>query len=97
MSKATAAQRRRMDKVAAGCCIACRQDGIVDTPGEIHHCRQHGYRDHWRVICLCPAHHKMTSSVPGIPNRHGTPEVFEEKYGSDGELHLMTCAMLGEL
>jgi hypothetical protein len=34
--------------------------------------------------------------VPGVPNRHATPEDFMARYGSDDELHEMTRKLLGE-
>ena len=95
-NNATVAQRRRMARVAELGCIACRHDGYFGTPAEIHHCKDHGYRNHKKVCSLCPVHHKPTSSIPGILNRHLNPIEFAEKYGTDEELHRKTCALLGE-
>lgn len=96
MSAPTAAQKRRFSFIAEYGCIACRQDGFFGTPGEIHHCKRHGKRDHNRVAMLCPVHHKMTTAMPGILNRHRDRTEFAARYGDDDELHRMTCALLGE-
>jgi hypothetical protein len=96
MSKPTAAQRRRMAQIAAQGCIACFLDGDYGTPGDIHHLKQHGGRDHSQCYCLCPTHHRATNAVPGIPNRHATPKEFAAQYGHDEYLVLLTEKLLGE-
>jgi hypothetical protein len=95
-NNSTAADRARFSRIASLGCIACWQDGNYGTPGEIHHCKKHGYRDHKRVVCICPTHHKMTSAVPGVLNRHKNPIEFAARYGSDDELHHLTKKLLGE-
>lgn len=87
MSRPTAKQKRLWSKVAENCCMACRVEGVFDTPCEIHHARENGgYRDHNKVYGLCPAHHRDTAAVPGVPNRHGDPIEFKRQYGTDSEL-----------
>jgi hypothetical protein len=93
---ATAAQRRRFDKIAALCCLPCQLDGVYGTPATVSHCHDHGNRNHAKVYPCCPQHHLATFAVPGIPNRHATPEEFKARYGSDDELHELTCRLLGE-
>lgn len=97
INNATAAQRSRFNRISEWGCIACREDGFFGTPGEIHHCKRHGKRDHNRVALICPVHHKMTAAMPGILNRHRDPIEFAERYGSDDELHELTCRLLGEI
>lgn len=41
-------------------------------------------------------HHKSVSAIPGILNRHATPEEFKARYGSDDELYDLTRRLLGE-
>ena len=91
---ATAKQKRRFDKISDLGCLPCLIDGIPDTPATIHHCHNYGYRDHNKVIPLCPAHHQIQQALEGIPNREKNPIEFKKKYGSDSELHLMTVRML---
>jgi hypothetical protein len=93
----TAAQKRRMTRLSAQGCLACFIDGNPGTPGDIHHLKKYGGRDHSQCYCLCPAHHRATNAIPGIPNRHATPKEFEARYGSDAFLCTLTEKMLGEL
>lgn len=97
MSEPTAAQRRRWGRVAALGCLPCRMDGYFGTPATISHCHDYGYRDHDKVYPCCPVHHLATEAIPGIPNRHATPEAFRNKFGTDEELHKLTKQMLGEI
>jgi len=96
MINPTAAQKRRWDRVANLGCLPCRLDGFFGTPATISHCHDHGNRDHDRVWPGCPVHHLYQEAVDGIPNRHKNPVEFAEKYGTDDELHRITCALLGE-
>ena len=85
MSRPTAKQRRFFSKVASIGCMACRQENTFSFP-EIHHVKNYGRNDNSKVYGLCPAHHRPTAGVTGIPNRHGNPKEFSEKYGTDSEL-----------
>lgn len=84
-NRPTAAQQRMWNRVFDAGCVACRMNGKFTYP-EIHHVKEYGYRNHDKVYGLCPVHHKATSMVKGIPNRHGTPKEFVEKFGTDQEL-----------
>ena len=95
-NNATAEQRRRFERIAALSCLPCQLDGIYGTPATVSHCHGHGHRDHSRAYPACPQHHLATFAVPEIPNRHATPEEFKARYGSDDELHELTCRLLGE-
>lgn len=92
----TAAQQRRHGKVAALGCLACAEDGHPGTPAQVHHCKEHGYRNHDKVAPLCPPHHGIVDSVPGVINRHKNPVEFRGRYGTDEDLHIKTCILLGE-
>lgn len=81
----TKQQKIYLQKLVDLGCIACYKEGM-DTRPEIHHVRDYGYRDHSKAIPLCPAHHRPTAAVPGVPNIHGDKLWFEEKYGTEKEL-----------
>jgi hypothetical protein len=85
MSKPTAKQRRFFSKVVEVGCMACRQESTFSFP-EIHHVKDYGRNDNSKVYGLCSIHHRPTAGVTGIPNRHGNPKEFAEKYGTDQEL-----------
>jgi len=86
----TAAQKRRMAKVAALPCFGC------NGPANVHHCRHEcgmGQRNHDHVAPLCKWCHQ-----DGPISRHGTgSKEFKETVGSDKELHERTCRRLGEI
>ena len=96
MSKPTAAQKRRWNKIAALGCLPCRMDGNEGTPATISHCHCHGYRNHDTVFGACPAHHLTQFAVPGVPNLEKDSQEFHARYGSFEELHDATCILLGE-
>jgi len=61
MAKATSAEKRHMNKVAAIGCIVCHEFLGVETPAIIHHVRDGlgiGQRNHKIVLPICPGHHK---------------------------------------
>lgn len=92
----TAAQRRTWNKVAEAGCMSCLQEGHHTQP-EIHHVMElGGYRDHNKVFGLCPPHHKMTSAVPGVLNRHRDKLEFAAEYGTDQELFEKCMAIIRE-
>ena len=73
------------DKVASYGCIACRQDGIVNTWVSIHHtdgrtkpgCQR-------KVLALCGPHHQTGGTE--APAIHPWKARFEAKYGTQAEL-----------
>jgi hypothetical protein len=86
MKKPTREQLNKWGLVLGLGCMACRKDGKF-TFGEIHHSRhEYGNRNHDLIFSLCPVHHRPTSGITGIPNRHGNPKEFSAKYGTDKEL-----------
>ncbi len=95
MSKPTEAQKRLWGRIFEAGCVACRKEGKFSFP-EIHHWREYGYRDHSKVFGLCPAHHRPGTAVPGVPNRHGQPIEFRERYRTDEELFAENMKRIGE-
>jgi len=94
----TAAQRKVWGRIAEAGCMACLQNDYHTQP-EIHHIMElGGYRNHDKVFGLCPPHHKMTSAVPGVPNRHRDKLEFAAEFGTDQELFEECMAIIqGEL
>ena len=85
--KATAAERRHMERTAAlGCCV-CRNLDYGPTAAQIHHIRAgHGMSQrasNYLVIPLCPDHHQHGG--PGVAF-HADKTMFERMYGSELEL-----------
>lgn len=85
----TNAERMHMGKVAALGCIACRINGHMDTPAELHHLRD-GYgkgqrASHHEVIPLCPAHHRGTLGL-SVPSIHMSKHDFVAAFGTEREL-----------
>jgi len=84
MSKPTAAQRRRFERVAALGCLAC------GGPACIHHCRHEcgmSQRNHDHIAPLCRWCHQ-----DGPVSRHRAPAMWDDK-----ELHEETQRRLGEI
>jgi hypothetical protein len=81
------ADRDHLDRLAALCCIACRHNGIDDSPAEIHHLRSgvgKGQRSpHNRAIPLCPAHHRTGGHGVAF---HAGKQAFEARFGTEEEL-----------
>lgn len=82
-----------MDTVARLGCIACRKNGITDSPATLHHIRegQGGSQraSNWEVIPLCHPHHQGgdgTASFNGEVAFHLRPLLFEEKFGTEMQL-----------
>jgi len=90
MSKnATAAQRRRMGRIAElGCIIRTCQ-----MPAIVHHCftGAGGHRDHNLIIPLCPKHHAGHGAGVSL---HDGRKAFYEEYGSERELLDMVNLMV---
>lgn len=83
----TKAEKAHMNRVAALGCIACRLEGIEDTPATLHHIRE-GYgrgqrAPHTEVLPLCPVHHQYGG--PGLAF-HADPKAWRARYGSEREL-----------
>lgn len=88
----TKLEREWMDKAVRLGCIACRVDGRLYEPAEIHHIVSGSRRmGHLFTIPLCPAHHRHgTQDAPSV---HPWKRRFEDRYGSQ----LVLLAMVKEL
>jgi hypothetical protein len=81
----TAVERDWLDRLCELSCIACRKDGIDDTPGEVHHIVQGNRRlGHLFTLLLCPPHHRGDGRE--VPSVHFTKRTFVQRYGSELEL-----------
>lgn len=79
-------------------CIACWLDGRGFSPACIHHILRGGVRmGHLWTLPLCPGHHQDGHGAPGLIARHPWKVRFEERYGTELELLVLTyervCAM----
>lgn len=81
----TKAESDHMGRVAELGCVACMVLGYEGTPAEIHHLRDGagaGQRSgHFRVIPLCPFHHRQ-----GPDAFHISPARFQRKFGNEADL-----------
>ena len=82
------------DKVAALCCVICRNEGLADdSPAVIHHVVECKKRKGWKYILpLCPAHHD--GSGRGI-SRHPFKQAWEAAFGTERELVEQTWRDVG--
>lgn len=86
------AEREHMGRVAALCCIVCRNENLGDTPAGIHHIRAgqgHKRASDYDTLPLCPCHHQDgdgTATYAGEIAYHHSPEEFERRYGTELEL-----------
>ena len=86
--------RRYMDRVARLGCVACRLDGFVGTPAQLHHPREGrgmGNRaSDWLVIPLCHTHHQGADGI------HTRPRDFRARYGDELDLLAKVIELLNE-
>lgn len=92
----TKAEQSHMDKVARLGCIVCRNEGLGETPAELHHIRegQGGAMraDNYSVIPLCHAHHRTGGYGIAI---HAGQEKWESENGTERELLLQVWREVG--
>ena len=83
----TKAEREHMGIVAGSFCIVCRNEGLGESPAELHHPRflaGGGQRSsHMDVIALCPIHHRLGGYGVAI---HAGQEEWERRHGTEAEL-----------
>ena len=82
----TKAERSHYDRLVRIGCIACRNQGIHDSPAEIHHTKigitGAGKKSGWiNAIPLCPPHHRL-----GKLAYHVSPKSWEAFHGTQAEL-----------
>jgi hypothetical protein len=105
--KPTKAQQKRFERLKQLGCIACRKEGLVIFPVEIHHMNLGGKAGQKRLghdftIPLCAWHHRGTNVHPGGvcltltlgPSLAKQSKLFRETYGTDDELLAEVNAML---
>lgn len=88
----TKAQKRVADKIAALGCIVCVNEGLGETPCQIHHCETGagGRRDHDKIIGLCDFHHNGAEGVHKLSR-----PIWQEKYGTEQQLMLQVRHEIG--
>ena len=77
-----------LDRVANLGCIVCLNQGLGQTPANVHHIRT-GYGVSQRApdsetIPLCPTHHQ--NPAHGELAYHANPQLFQDRYGTELEL-----------
>lgn len=81
------AEREHLNKVADLCCIVCINQGVADSPAQIHHIRtgqgMSQRSSHYETIPLCPVHHQHGGYGVAI---HAGQKTWESLYGTELEL-----------
>lgn len=94
----TKAEKLHLSRVAELCCIVCRNEGLGDTPAEIHHCSSGTgmsvRADNFHVIPLCHTHHRTGGHGVAI---HAGRQSWENKFGTETELLVQVLYELGEV
>lgn len=86
----TKTEREHMTRVAALCCIVCRNAGLGDSPAELHHIGNGTIgkkASNHEVIPLCPNHHRLGGHGVAV---HAGRKAFEANYGTERELLAQT-------
>jgi hypothetical protein len=91
----TAAQKRRMDRVASLGCIACLNLFHDYSPALIHHCYagRKGWRDHNLILPLCLAHHSTDYST----GFHHDMVGWQKIHGTESDLMAQVQTLLVEV
>lgn len=96
-SSKSKAEKCHLSRVAELRCIVCRNEGLGDSPAEIHHCSSGTgmsvRADNFHVIPLCPNHHRTGGHGVAI---HAGRQSWENKYGTETELLVQVLYELGE-
>ena len=95
MAKSTKSEMDHMGRVAALCCVVCRNEGLGSTPAMVHHIGNGtmGKRaSNYEVIPLCPTHHQHGGHGVAV---HAGRKAFEVRYGTEKELLEQTRRELG--
>ncbi|MBJ8956164.1 Ref family recombination enhancement nuclease [Citrobacter braakii] len=93
----TKAEKLHLSRVAELRCIVCRNEGLGETPAEIHHCSSGTgmsvRADNFHVIPLCHTHHRTGGHGVAI---HAGRQSWENKFGTETELLVQVLYELGE-
>ncbi|HEE0082143.1 TPA: DUF968 domain-containing protein [Citrobacter youngae] len=91
------AEKLHLSRVTDLNCIVCRNEGLGDTPAEIHHCSSGTgmsvRADNFHVIPLCHTHHRTGGHGVAI---HAGRQSWENKFGTETELLVQVLYELGE-
>ncbi len=91
------AEKLHLSRVVDLHCIVCRNEGLGDTPAEIHHCSSGTgmsvRADNFHVIPLCHTHHRTGGHGVAI---HAGRQSWENKFGTETELLVQVLYELGE-
>ncbi|MDM2927034.1 Ref family recombination enhancement nuclease [Citrobacter sp. Cpa228] len=91
------AEKLYLSRVADLNRIVCRNEGLGDTPAEIHHCSSGTgmsvRADNFHVIPLCHTHHRTGGHGVAI---HAGRQSWENKFGTETELLVQVFYELGE-
>ncbi|EAU1439450.1 Ref family recombination enhancement nuclease [Citrobacter freundii] len=91
------AEKLHLSRVAELRCIVCRNEGLGETPAEIHHCSSGTgmsvRADNFHVIPLCHTHHRTGGHGVAI---HAGRQSWENKFGTEAELLVQVLYELGE-
>ena len=91
------AEKLHLSRVAELRCIVCRNEGLGETPAEIHHCSSGTgmsvRADNFHVIPLCHIHHRTGGHGVAI---HAGRQSWENKFGTETELLVQVLYELGE-
>ncbi|MBA7801832.1 DUF968 domain-containing protein [Citrobacter freundii] len=91
------AEKLHLSRVVDLHCIVCRNEGLGDTPAEIHHCSSGTgmsvRADNFHVIPLCHTHHRTGGHGVAI---YAGRQSWENKFGTETELLVQILYELGE-
>lgn len=91
------AEKLHLSRVTDLNCIVFRNEGLGDTPAEIHHCSSGTgmsvRADNFHVIPLCHTHHRTGGHGVAI---HAGRQSWENKFGTETELLVQVLYELGE-
>jgi len=95
--KPTKAEYEWLDEVSSLGCIVCRIHHNVWSPAEIHHLEGKTKRfAHFKIIPLCPTHHRGGIDTDFAASRHPYKASFEKRYGTEEELLNEVCKRIGK-
>lgn len=93
----TKAEKLHLSRVAELGCLICKNLKLGETPAEIHHVRTGqgvGQRaDNFKVIPLCPTHHRQGGHGIAI---HAGRQTWENNFGTETELLVQVLYELEE-
>jgi hypothetical protein len=90
------AEKLHLSRVSSLCCVVCRNEGLGESPAEIHHCSKGTglavRADNYHTIPLCHIHHRTGGHGIAI---HAGRQSWEAAYGTEQELLAQTLRELG--